>query len=169
MSFTIIQNYNSNPNLKKTFSIMEITVSGSVPDINNHRRMLSICFPKDGSGMSFTKHSSELFDTFEEAEKELLEETDREHNLIKLWNEVLKEVKKDNKPEYNKDLKYGLYQIQKDINIKTESGSYTKTGEPIMVLKYPTLDEKIKKLKVELKEFYLKIIQPKLFEYELLK
>lgn len=100
---------------------------------------------------------------------ELLDASYNDHYLIKLWNDVLSEVRKDNKVEYDKSKSYGLYQIQKEINLKIESGSYKKTGEPIMILKYPTLDEKIKNLKVELKDFYLKIIEPKLYQYELLK
>lgn len=97
----------------------------------------------------------------------LLTEAQRKSNLVKLWEDLLKEVKKC--AEYNKYYKYGLYQIQKEINIKVESGSFTKKGEPIMVLKYPALDEKIKKLKSELKDFYNERIEKKLFEYELLK
>lgn len=89
------------------------------------------------------------------------------HNLIKLWKDVLIEI--ENKYEYNKNLKYGLYQIQKEINIKEKSGHYKKTGEEILILKYPILDEKIKILKNELKIFYINILQPKLFQYELLK
>ncbi len=89
------------------------------------------------------------------------------NKLIPLWNDVLEELKKCK--DYNSDYNYGLYQIEKDINIKIESGSITKTGTTIKVLKYPVLDEKIKTLKLELKTFYNEKIVPKLFEYELLK
>ena len=98
-----------------------------------------------------------------------LTEDMKEHNLIKLWKDILNEIKKDNKVEYNEDYKYWLYQIQKEINIKIESWSFTKSWDPIMKLKYPTLDEKLKRLKEWLKIFYKKNIEPKLFEYELLK
>lgn len=119
------------------------------------------CISKENLVNELCFNQNTIADTF-------LTENMKNHKLYILWLDVLSEIKKDIE-EYNENYKYGLYQIQKDINVKTESGSFTKTGEPIMVLKYPTLDEKIKKLKVELKEFYLKTLQPKLFEYELLK
>ena len=97
----------------------------------------------------------------------LLSDRQKQSNLIKLWNELLKEVKEY--PEYNKNYKYGLYQIQKDINIKIDTGNFNKKGEPTKAIKYPTLDEKIKKLKLELKDFYKQEIEKKLFKYELLK
>lgn len=99
----------------------------------------------------------------------LLTQDQLQHNLIKLWKDILDEVKNGNKPEYNPSYKYGLYQIENEINISIETGNFTKKGEPIKKRKYPTLDEKIDLLKVELKEFYKTNIQPKLFKYELLK
>ncbi|MDD2808774.1 hypothetical protein [Rhodoferax sp.] len=91
------------------------------------------------------------------------------HELLNLWRDVLNEVKSGNKPEYNQEYKYGLYQIDMEINVKIETGGFTKTGEPIKKNKYPTLDEKIDLLKIELKKFYKTSIQPKLFKYQLLK
>lgn len=91
------------------------------------------------------------------------------HKLVKLWNDVLDEIKSGSKPEYNQNYKYGLYQIERDINISIETNAFNKKGEPIKKKKYPLLDEKIDLLKIDLRSFYKTIIEPKLFLYELLK
>ena len=98
----------------------------------------------------------------------LLTKPQRKHELVTLWEEVLSELKKC-KNDYNPKYKYGLYQVQKLVNVKMESGSFTKTGEPIKVLKYPLLDERVKALIIKLEEFYDEKIKPKLFKHELLK
>lgn len=98
-----------------------------------------------------------------------LTENLKNNNLIKLWADILDEIKKDYIIEYNKDYKYWLYQIQKEINLKIESWNFRKDWTPIMKPKYPILDEKIKKIKEELRYFYKTKIEWKLFEYELLK
>ena len=97
----------------------------------------------------------------------LLTKEQNESNLLKLWKEIVEEMKKCE--EYNEEYKYGLYQIQKDLNIKTNTGSFNKKGEPIKVRKYPILDEKIKNFQKELIDFFNKNIKKKLFKYELLK
>jgi hypothetical protein len=127
------------------------------------------CLSEQNKCISTSTLNNELCFSQKTISDTFLTEDMKKHNLIALWDDILNEIKTNNKPEYNKKFKYGLYQIQKEINIKIESGSFTKVGQPIMILKYPTLDEKIKRLKESLKEFYLKTIQPKLFEYELLK
>lgn len=91
----------------------------------------------------------------------------RNTKLLQKWNEVLKLVKATK--EYNSKFNYGLHQICKDINIKVETGDYTKKNEPIMEHKYCDLNDAIKELKEQLKEFYDKYITKKLFKYELLK
>ena len=102
------------------------------------------------------------------ADKLLLKDY-KKSNLVDLWKEVLDEVKKGNKPEYNKSYNYGLYQIDKEINIKIPTGNFNKKGEPTFKKKYPVLDEKIDKLKKALDIFYKAEIKDKLFKYELLK
>jgi len=87
--------------------------------------------------------------------------------LLQGWQEVLKLVKVTK--EYNPKFTYGLHQICCDINTKVETGDYTKRNEPIMEYKYSELNDTIKELKEQLKEFYNKYITPKLFKYELLK
>jgi len=97
----------------------------------------------------------------------LLNVNNRNTNLLQKWREILKIVKTTD--EYNLKFTYGLHQIIREINIKIETGDYTKKNEPIMEHKYSDLNDKIKELKEQLKEFYYKYITPKLFKYELLK
>lgn len=93
--------------------------------------------------------------------------------LKELWDNILTFIKSTS--EYNASYKYGLYQINKDINVKvivkTINGTYAinKTGNNIIEHKYSILNELIKKLKKELQNYYDKYISNKLFEYELLK
>jgi hypothetical protein len=101
-----------------------------------------------------------------EADK-LLNVNNRNTKLLQKWREVLKLAKTTE--EYNPEFTYGLHQIIKNINIKEETGDYNKKNEPIIRYKYNDLNDTIKELKEQLKEFYDKYITPKLFEYELLK
>ena len=39
----------------------------------------------------------------------------RKNKLLSLWNDILIEIMTGDKLEYNKNYKYGLYQIQKDF------------------------------------------------------
>ncbi len=97
----------------------------------------------------------------------LLDINKRNTKLLQKWREIFKLVKVTK--EYNPKFTYGLYQICRDINIKVETGDYNKRNEPIMEYKYSDLNDVIKELKEQLKEFYDKHITPKLFKYELLK
>ena len=92
---------------------------------------------------------------------------DADEKLLQLWEEILNIAK--NKGEYVCSYKYGLAQLNKDINIKIPSGSFNKTGKEIMIPKYSDLDEKIKTIKDELKDYYNSQVRDKLFLYELLK
>lgn len=87
--------------------------------------------------------------------------------LLGRWEEILNIAK--GKEEYVSSYKYGFAQLNKDINIKIPSGSFNKTGKEIMIPKYSDLDEKIKTLKDELKNYYNSQVRDKLFLYELLK
>ena len=97
----------------------------------------------------------------------LLDINGRNTKLLQKWREVLELVKKTK--EYNPKFTYGLHQICREINIKVETGDYNKRHEPIMEYKYSDLNDTIKELKEQLKEFYNKYITPNLFKYELLK
>ena len=97
----------------------------------------------------------------------LLDINNRNTMLLQKWREILKLIKVTK--EYNPKFTYGLHQICKDINIKIETGDKNKKGESIMEYKYSDLNDTIKELKEQLKEFYNKYITSKLFKYELLK
>lgn len=87
--------------------------------------------------------------------------------LMEIWYNIVTFIK--SVKEYNYKYNYGLHQIIKEINIKIETGGYTKRGVPILEYKYPDLNFMVKELKTQLKEFYDEHIAPKLFKYELLK
>lgn len=87
--------------------------------------------------------------------------------LMDAWKTVLGESKICS--EYDPRKTYGLDQIEKELNIDIPTNTVTKTGKQNMEKKYPDLDNKIKEFKVKLKEFYKDHIEPKLFQYELLK
>ena len=53
--------------------------------------------------------------------------------ILSSWSKLLMKIK--TKMEYKPHYKYGLYQIEKDINIDVESGRKDKTGKMIMVKK----------------------------------
>lgn len=101
----------------------------------------------------------------------------KEKELIKIWNNVLKETKKTK--EYNKNYTYGLYQIDTEINICFKYDKYSnkifKNDENYSKIKknihpeYENLNTEIIALKDKLKEYYKLYIQDKLFKYELLK
>lgn len=91
-------------------------------------------------------------------------------NILTLWNKLLIKVK--TKTEYNSNYKYGLKQIEQDINIDIPSGRKDKTGKMVMIKKYNNsgdIDDLIKQLKKELDKYHNKFIEKKLFQYELLK
>ncbi len=89
------------------------------------------------------------------------------------WDMVLAAAR--NTTEYNSSYNYGLYQIEKDLNVKEKvvkaDGSYAtnKKGEYVMEHKYPILNAALEALKKELTKYYTTYIVPKLFQYELLK
>ena len=88
-------------------------------------------------------------------------------SLYNQWIKILNIAK--SKQEFIKKYTYGLYQIEKEINIKVESGSFNKKRQPIMVHKYSDLNSEITNLKEMLKVYYSDNIHDKLLEYELLK
>lgn len=101
--------------------------------------------------------------------------TNIEHALIYDWKVLLDEAKKCEK--YNPQFKYGIYQIDKELNEKIPEIDKV-TGQPIidpkskkekMKPKYPVLNGKFTPLKKKLADYYKSDIEPKLFYYELLK
>lgn len=90
-----------------------------------------------------------------------------DRDILNSWNDILLYL--SNTEEYNQSWTYGLYQIDKEINVKTGSGTFNKKNEEIMIPKYRKLDEKISLLKDKLKHYYNTEIKPKLFKYQLLK
>lgn len=81
--------------------------------------------------------------------------------LLNLWQTILQEASKTAK--YNAIYKYGLYQIEQDLNTfkKDEAGQ--------IVFDYIELNSNIDSMKTKLKDYYKEKIQDKLFLYELLK
>lgn len=86
---------------------------------------------------------------------------EKEQQLLSLWDKILEESKKT--LNYNSELTYGVYQIQKELNtsFKDEFGK--------KVFHYPDLNGDIKTLKTLIKSYYLEEIVPFLFKYEFLK
>jgi hypothetical protein len=70
---------------------------------------------------------------------------------------LLGKVKKTQ--EYNPQFSYGLYQIEKEINLRNEDKEYI----------HPDIHNDIQVLKALLKSYYAKYIVKKCFDYELLK
>ena len=102
---------------------------------------------------------------------EILSES--ESTLLKYWEDVLFEAKRT--AEYkdsirqNPQMRYGLWQIMQELNIKIPSGRVDLQGNPIMTYKYETLNSEIKKIDSALKQYYDAEIIPLLFKYQLIK
>ena len=93
--------------------------------------------------------------------------SDHRMALIRSWRNVITKAKACE--EYNPNYKYGLAQIISDIDINVDTAMIDKNGKFLQKKKNQELDEVIKTLKAELKKFYSNYLEPKLFEYELLK
>ena len=93
--------------------------------------------------------------------------SDHRMALIRSWRNVITKAKACE--EYNPNYKYGLAQIISDIDINVDTAMIDKNGKFLQKKKNQELDEVIKTLKAELKKFYSDYLEPKLFEYELLK
>lgn len=88
--------------------------------------------------------------------------TKDEEELIDLYNKILECAKKTT--NYNKDYTYGIFQIDSQLNTY-QIDHETKNK----IYDYPILNGHINTLKSKLKKYYKMNIEPKLFEYELLK
>ena len=92
---------------------------------------------------------------------------DHRMNLIRSWRNVITQAKACE--EYNPNYKYGLAQIISDLDINIDTAMIDKNGKSLKKKKNQSLHEAIITLKAELKNFYSDYLEPKLFEYELLK
>lgn len=81
-------------------------------------------------------------------------------DLIDCWNDTFKIAKETE--NYNENITYGIYQIQKELNIFN-----IFKGKRIYI--YPSLNKYLSELNEKLKSYYSKHIIEKLFKYELLK
>ncbi len=92
---------------------------------------------------------------------------DHRMELIGEWRNVITQAKACE--EYNPNYKYGLAQIISDIDINIDTAITDKNGKFLQKKKNQGLDDAIISLKDGLKKFYSNYLEPKLFEYELLK
>jgi len=94
--------------------------------------------------------------------------TEQDQVLLEKMNQLLKKVKAECPDEYRPEYTYGLYQIDKEINVKVPARRKTK-GELRTARKYPMLDRLIKEIKALTKQYYRDNLVNTLFEYEFLK
>ena len=126
----------------------------------------NVCISNDNIVNQFCLYQNTNTDKI--LKKMLLDIADKD--LLSSWNKLLIKVK--TKSEYQSNYKYGLYQIEKDINIDIESGRKDKTGKMIMVKKYNNsgdVDDLVKQIKKQLAKYREDFIEKKLFKYQLLK
>ena len=89
--------------------------------------------------------------------------TKTEEDLLDNFADILEKAKKTEK--YNKKFTYGTYQIDDELNTKYKNDEDSKDW----IYDYPELNTAINSLKTRLSKYYENTIQPKLFEYQLLK
>jgi len=87
--------------------------------------------------------------------------TKEEQDLVDNFTDILSKAKATK--TYNRKYTYGTYQIDEELNTRYEN----ENDE--WIYDYPELNTAINSLKTKLAKYYENIIQPKLFEYELLK
>lgn len=87
--------------------------------------------------------------------------TKEEQDLLDNFTDILSNAKSTK--TYNRKYTYGTYQIDEELNTRYEN----ENDE--WIYDYPELNTAINSLKTKLGKYYENIIQPKLFEYELLK
>ena len=120
--------------------------------------------------LCFDREDTLAWQSLQEYINDGLELSETEETLLKYWRDVLFEASKtDEYKAADKKVRYGLWQIMQELNIKIDSGRKDKKGNPVMVYKYNALNSEIKKLDDALKNYYSNEIIPMLFEYELIK
>lgn len=87
--------------------------------------------------------------------------TKDEQDLLDTFNDMLAKAK--HTKSYNKKYAYGTYQIDEELNTRF------KNENDEWIYDYPELNTAINSLKTKLAKYYEIVIQPKLFEYKLLK
>lgn len=87
--------------------------------------------------------------------------TKEESDLLDTFSDVLAKAKVTK--NYNKKYTYGTYQIDEELNTRY------KNDNDETIYDYPELNTAINSLKTKLAKYYESVIQPRLFEYELLK
>lgn len=85
-----------------------------------------------------------------------------EKALIAQWQRILEDAKKTE--EYNPSINYGLYQIQKELDIEVIDDN---TGEKSA--KYNSLHGNLRTMKALIRQYYNSEIVPTLFDYQFLK
>ena len=91
-----------------------------------------------------------------------LNANDKEKELFKLWEMILKQAKETS--NYDKSLTYGIYQIYAELNTYYKD---EETGRTIY--DYPGLQGNLMTLKTLIKDYYSTEIVPVLFKYKFLK
>lgn len=84
-----------------------------------------------------------------------------EETILGQWNALFTDVK--NTPEYNPTLTYGIYQINEEIDISHKDEEGNTVWDNLEV------HSALQTLKKQVKQYYLAVIVPTLFEYEFLK
>ena len=90
--------------------------------------------------------------------------TAQEKKLCRLWTDLMSEAKRT--PNYNPKLTYGVYQITKELDtFHFEGSGYRKKK----VYDDPLLHGYLTSLRNQLKDYYLAVIKPDMFKYQLIK
>lgn len=120
--------------------------------------------------LCFDREDTLAWNTLQKYLNDGLKLSETEQTLLKYWRDVLFEASKtDEYKVANKKVRYGLWQIMQELNVKIDSGRKDKKGNPVMTYKYNALNSEIKKLDDALKNYYANDIIPLLFKYELIK
>ena len=98
---------------------------------------------------------------------QIVDRTGYRMDLIRTWRNVITQAKACE--EYNPNYKYGLAQIISELDINKDTEMIDKNGKFLQEKKNQELHDAIITMKEELKKFYSNYLEPKLFEYELLK
>ena len=126
------------------------------------------CFSFDGSDGRYYRNElcfdTTNGDTVASADLAKMTLDTDEKALMKLWDDILSEVKKT--ANYDSRLTYGVYQITKELNTSHKIGSGRSQQT---VYDYPTLNGYLETLRTNLKAYYKSHITDKMFHYELLK
>lgn len=91
----------------------------------------------------------------------LMEKNDAEVQLVNQWNKILEDAKKTE--EYDSTINYGLYQINKELNVSIVDEE-TQTSSA----KYSSLRGNLSTMKTLIRQYYNTEIVPTLFKYKLL-